>query len=401
MRITKLETINLKEFPNILWVRLHTDEGVMGLGETFVGAPAVAAHLHDFCAPKLIGKDPSQIEELTRQMRGYLGWRGSGVETRAASAVNIALWDLAGKALGVPLHQLLGGKARDSIRAYNTCAGPMYARGGKSMKSDNWGVSSGGRYEDLALTLSDAGELAQSLIEEQGITGMKIWPFDPYAEATNGNYISGPEMQKALEPFEKIRAAVGDKMDIMVEFHSLWDVPTAIKIARALETYNTFWHEDPIRIDSMSSLAAYADKSKAPACVSETLGSRWGYRDLLEAGVHGVINVDLSWCGGISEAHKIAHMAETWDCPFTAHDCTGPIVLTASTHLTCVAPNALVQEMVRAYYYEWYPQLVTHLPTLKDGMLSPPEGPGLGLELLPDLHKRADATVQISDSNSI
>ena len=118
MKITQVETINLAEFPNILWVRLYTDEGIVGIGETFVGAPAVAAHLHDFCAPRLIGKDPSQIEELTRNMRGYLGWRGSGVETRAASAVNIALWDLAGKALGVPLHRLLGGKARDVRRQY-------------------------------------------------------------------------------------------------------------------------------------------------------------------------------------------------------------------------------------------------------------------------------------------
>ncbi len=398
MHITQIETIRVGEFPNILWVRLHTDEGLTGLGETFVGAAAVETHLHDFAPSRLIGKDPSQIEELTRQMRGYLGWRGSGVETRAASAVNIALWDLAGKALGVPVHQLLGGKARNSIRAYNTCAGPMYARGGKSLKSDNWGVGASGRYEDLALAQADAGELALSLIEEQGITGMKIWPFDPAAEASNGSYISGADLRKALEPFEKIRAAVGDAMDIMVEFHSLWDVPSAIRIARALEPYDSFWHEDPIRIDSMSSLAAYADKSRAPVCASETLGSRWGFRDLLEAGVHGVVNVDLSWCGGISEAARIAAMAETWDCPFTAHDCTGPVVLTASTHLTCVAPNALVQEMVRAYYYEWYPQLVTALPVLKDGALSPPDGPGLGLELLPDLHKRADATVRISDA---
>lgn len=255
MKITQVETINLAEFPNILWVRLHTDEGITGLGETFVGAPAVAAHLHDFCAPRLIGKDPSQIEELTRTMRGYLGWRGSGVETRAASAVNVALWDLAGKALGIPLHRLLGGKARESIRAYNTCAGPMYARGGKSLRSDNWGVGSHGRYEDLALTFADAGELALSLMEEQGIRAMKIWPFDSFAEASNGNFISPSDLRIALEPIEKIRKAVGDEMDIMIEFHSLWDVPSAIRIARVLEPYETFWHEDPIRIDSMSSLA--------------------------------------------------------------------------------------------------------------------------------------------------
>jgi galactonate dehydratase len=148
----------------------------------------------------------------------------------------------------------------------------------------------------------------------------------------------------------------------------------------------------------MSSLAAYAEKSKAPVCVSETLGSRWGYRDLLEAGVFGVINVDLSWCGGISEALKIAHMAETWDCPFTAHDCTGPWCLPHTRTSPALHPMLWFRRWSALIIFEWYPQLVTAQPELKDGAFSPPNGPGLGVELLPDLHQRADATVLISDS---
>ena len=123
MKITQLETIRLGEFPNIIWVRLHTDEGLTGLGETFMGAAAVEAYLHEWAAPKLLGQDPLAIESRNRDITGYLGWRGSGVETRGNSAIDIALWDIFGKAANMPVHTALGGKSRDSIRIYNTCAG--------------------------------------------------------------------------------------------------------------------------------------------------------------------------------------------------------------------------------------------------------------------------------------
>lgn len=149
-------------------------------------------------------------------------------------------------------------------------------------------------------------------------------------------------MRVALEPFERIRKAVGDRMDIMVELHSLWQLLPAIRIAEALIPYDTYWHEDPIRMDCLSSLKRYAERSKAPVCASETLG----FRDLLETSAAEVIMLDLSWCGGLSEAPKIASMAETWHLPVALHDCAGPVVLAASTHLSLNAPNALVQESV-------------------------------------------------------
>jgi L-alanine-DL-glutamate epimerase-like enolase superfamily enzyme len=203
-------------------------------------------------------------------------------------------------------------------------------------------------------------------------------------------------LKKALQPFEKIRRAVGDKMDIMVEFHSLWRLVPAMIIARALAPFDTFWHEDPIKMDSLGSLKRYAEASVAPICASETLGSRAAFRDLLETGVAGIVMLDLSWCGGLSEARKIAAMAEAWHLPVAPHDCTGPVVLAASTHLSLNAPNALVQESVRAYYRTWYRDLVTAVPEVKDGMITVPPGPGLGLELLPDLAKRNDATLRAS-----
>ena len=127
----------------------------------------------------------------------------------------------------------------------------------------------------------------------------------------------------------------------MVEFHSLWQLLPAMRIAKALAPFATFWHEDPIRMDSLASLKRYAEASPAPICASETLGTRWAFRDLLETGAAGVVMLDLSWCGGLSEARKIAAMAEAWHLPVAPHDCTGPVVLAASTHLSLNAPNAL------------------------------------------------------------
>ena len=399
MKITQVETLRLGEFPNIIWVRLHTDEGLVGLGETFMGAAAVEAYLHEWAAPKLLGQDPLAIESRNRDITGYLGWRGSGVETRGNSAIDIALWDIFGKAANMPVHTALGGKSRDSIRIYNTCAGYQYVRSATNQTTANWGLGnvskSQGPYEDLEGFLNNAGELAQSLMSE-GITAMKIWPFDMAAERSHGQYISNADLDAALVPFQKIRDTVGNQMDIMVEFHSLWRLPMAQKIARALKPFNTFWHEDAIRMDSLDLLKQYAVDCEALICASETLSYKWGFKDYLQTGVAGVAMLDLSWCGGLSEARKIAAMADAWQLPVAPHDCTGPVVWAASTHLSLHAPNALVQESVRAFFTGWYKELVTELPVVENGMISLSNKPGLGLELLPDLHKRSDAVVRIS-----
>lgn len=400
MKITGVETIHLAEFPNILWVCVHTDEGLVGLGETFGGADAVTAYLHETAAPYLLGKDPLQIDRHAKALTGYLGFRSTGVETRGNSAVDIALWDLLGQATNQPVYQVLGGLSRDGIRVYNTCAGYSYVRQRLSRyQTENWELPPAGGegpYEDLDAFLRRADELAESLLS-QGITGMKIWPFDPYAEASGGMYISGPDLEKALEPFRKIRGAVGNQMDIMVELHSLWNLPAALRIGHALEELDPFWYEDPIKMDSLGSLAEFARRTKIPVCASETLGGRWAFRDLLELRAVGVVMFDLGWVGGLSEAKKIAAMAEAYHLPIAPHDCTGPVVLTASVHLSLNAPNALVQEIVRAFYYGWYQELVTVLPEIEHGSIKPLTGSGLGTRLQPDIRKRAGATVRRSE----
>jgi galactonate dehydratase len=395
MKITGIETLRAEEFANLLWVRVHTDEGISGLGETFFMPKTVETYLHEVAAPKLLGRDPLAIDRIARDLTGYLGFRATGAEMRGNSAIDIALWDLFGKVTGQPIAQLLGGFSRQRIRTYNTCAGTAYMRSDRGQRTSNWGLGATRDYDDLDAFLHRADELAAELLDE-GITAMKIWPFDFAAERNDGQYISPAELSAALEPFAKIRKAVGDRMDIMVEFHSLWQLLPAMTIAKALAPYNTFWHEDPIRMDSLASLRRYAEVSPAPICASETLATRWAFRDLLETGAAGVVMLDLSWCGGISEARKIAAMAEAWHLPVAPHDCTGPVVLAASTHLSLNAPNALVQESVRAYYRTWYRDLVTAVPEVTDGTITVPPGPGLGLDLLPDIDERFSVIARLS-----
>jgi len=396
MKITQLETLRLGEFPNLLWVRLHTDEGLVGLGETFMGAAAVEAYLHETVAPKLIGRDPLAIEAINTLLANYLGWRSSGVETRGNSAVDLALWDLFGKAHGRPVADMLGGRSRDRIRVYNTCAGYRYVRDTRAQTVANWHAGeTTGEYEDLDAFLSRADELALSLLD-QGITGMKIWPFDIAAERSGGYDITPSELAAALQPFEKIRKAVGNRMDIMVEFHSLWSLPMAKKLAQALAPFDTYWHEDPFRLDNIADLRSYAPHSKAWVCASETLATTHAFREYLETGVAGVVMLDLSWCGGLTEARKIAGMAQAWHTPIAPHDCTGPVVYTASCHLSLHAANALIQESVRAFYTGWYRELVTDLPVVADGHVTVSERPGFGIELLPGLEKRTDAITRIA-----
>ncbi|MCB1882846.1 MAG: mandelate racemase/muconate lactonizing enzyme family protein [Geminicoccaceae bacterium] len=398
MKITALETLRTEEFSNVLWVRVHTDAGTIGLGETFYGAGAVEAHVHDTLAPRLLGQDPLRIEALNRVMVDLpMAQASTGVEYRAASAIDIALWDLFGKVCGQPVHQMLGGLTCDRLRVYNTCAGYGYVRGHNIRPVDTWNIgSSGGPHEDLAAFMGDAGALAENLLES-GIAAMKIWPFDPPAQENRGLFITAAQMKTALEPFEKIRKRVGDRMEIMVEFHALWNLPTAKRIAQALEPYAPTWFEDPIRMTSPQALAEYTASTDVWVCASETLGSRFPYKDMLERDALSVCMVDLCWTGGLTEGRKIASLADTYHRPFAPHDCTGPVGFAASVHTSFSQPNTLIQESVRAFYTGWYKELVTVVPKIEDGHVLPMEGPGLGTDLLPAVYDRADLTVRTSE----
>jgi L-alanine-DL-glutamate epimerase-like enolase superfamily enzyme len=239
-----------------------------------------------------------------------------------------------------------------------------------------------------------ADELALELLDS-GVNTMKIWPFDPYAERWNGQHIERAEIEAGLAPFRKIRDAVGERMEIMVEMHGLWNLPAARRILVALEEFRPFWIEDPLKSSLVpTALERLASETSSLMALSETLVGQASYAPLLEKGLIGVLLLDVSWCGGLGEAKKIASLAECYLVPVAPHDCTGPVALTASVHLSLNIPNAFLQETVRSYYYGWYEELVTELPPISAGRIRVPAGPGLGTELRPEVRSRPDAMVR-------
>ena len=396
-KIVCLRTIRIAERPNLIWLELETDDGLVGLGESFRGAQATEAVIHEQVAPWLIGRDARQIEAVSRHLTTpYLGFHSAGAEIRAASAVDIALWDLAGKRLGIPVHEALGGAVRTEIRAYNTCAGYAYNTSGAVRRTVAANEQTSGPYDDQIAFARDAGALAESLLAE-GYTAMKIWPFDVLATASGGQLITLPALKAGLEPFRKVRAAVGDSIDVMCELHSLWNTTSAIRICRALEDYGVLWAEDPIiKMDDVQALADLRRQSRVPVCGSETLGGVVPFRDLLAADALDFVMLDLAWCGGLTEGRKIAAFAEAYSKPLAPHDCTGPVTLWAGLHLGLHAPAAIFQEVVRATLSTWYRDLVTALPAIRNGMVQAPTGTGLCTSLRPEVKLRDDATVRVS-----
>ncbi|GEO41970.1 dehydratase [Skermanella aerolata] len=393
-KVQCVRTIRIAERPNLIWVEIETDERLIGLGESFRGVQAVEAVIHEQIAPWLIGRVSRRIEAVSRYlMTPYLGFHCTGAEMRAASAIDLALWDLAGKRHGIPVHEALGGAMRTEIRAYNTCAGYAYNTGGVGRRENCATDTVVGPYDDQVAFMRDAGGLAESLLSE-GFTAMKIWPLDIYAEASGGQMISLSDLNAGLEPFRRIRAAVGDRIDIMCELHSLWSANAALRICQALEDLSIFWVEDPIA--KMSDTRALADlrrRTRVPICGSETLGGAVSFRQLLEADAADVIMLDLAWCGGLTEGRKIAALAEAHARPLAPHDCTGPVTLMAGLQLALHAPTAIFQEVVRAPLATWYRDLVTDLPVIVNGMVQAPVAPGLGTSLLPEVRHRQDVLV--------
>ena len=396
-RIVGIRTIRVAERPNLIWVEVATDEGLIGLGESFRGTTAIDAVIHDQVAPWLLGRCARRIEAVSRHLlTPYLGFHSASAEVRAASAIDIALWDLAGKRSNIPVHEALGGGVRECIRAYNTCAGYDYNTASARRRDIGAADIAKGPYDDQVAFMRDAGALAESLLSE-GYAAMKIWPFDIYAEASGGHMISLTDLKAGLEPFRKIRDAAGDRIEIMAELHSLWGTHSALRICRALEDYGVFWAEDPIsKMDDAASLADLRRQTRTPVCGSETLAGAVSYRSLLAADALDIVMLDVAWCGGLTEARKIAALAEAYAKPVAPHDCTGPVTLVAGLHLALHAPTAIFQEVVRASLSTWYRDLVTELPVIRDGMVHPPGKAGLGTALKPEVARRDDAVVRVS-----
>ncbi|MEO8391639.1 MAG: mandelate racemase/muconate lactonizing enzyme family protein [Chloroflexota bacterium] len=382
MKITAIESLQWAEYPRLMIVRVHTDVGIIGLGETVDKIPGSKGALHGTLAPLLLGQNPLDIEGLWQFAMDNIMYHGfAGAEVRALSAVEIALWDIVGKHYNIPLYQLLGGRVRETVPTYNTCIGF-----GTISDYDQWHV--------------DAGKLARSLLDD-GIRAMKIWPFDRFSEASMGQYISRQDVDEGLKPIQQIRDAVGNDMEIGIECHFRWNRVSIERIAQALEPYNILFMEDVMAAVYPDEIKRFSERTTIPVVGSELLLTRWQIRDWLHNGVSQIVMTDPVWNGGIAETRRIANLAEAYGTPLVLHNVAGPICHAVCMHLGAHIPNLFFVESVRAFYRSYFAELSDYAPIPQSGGFTVPNGPGIGVSLNEKVLSRADLTCEISSGDGL
>ena len=384
MKITKIETFRPLAHPSSLWVEVHDDKGNVGLGESFFSATVIEEYIHTIAAPLVFENTNINPESLSFALSPYVGFQGGGIEVRSIGALDIAVWDLWGKRTHTTLADSLGGKLQDSIKVYNTCAGSAYMKKSSSQRPRNWGVAEADEntYEDLYAFLNTPAKLAREL-SDSGIKGMKIWPFDTAAEKSMGNSISQQELDEGVKIIAAIRDEVGMDMDLMIELHGLWNRSSAKRIIDAITPYKPFWVEDPLRPDAVDALAQLRREISVPIAIGETAVGRKQVLPLLENGVVDYLTIDISWTGGLTEARKIASLADLFAVPVAPHDCTGPVALAISTHFSLSQRNGFLQETVRAFINTWYGDFTDGMPKIENGRISISDADGHGVTLQP------------------
>lgn len=367
-KITRIDTTywrsgaELPWKPNWVWVRLHTDSGLVGLGETYPRNEAEAALAHSSVAGMLLGRDPRDIERIWADFYRAFDFQVSGgTEMRVLSAVDLALWDLMGKSLNVPVYRLLGGKSNPEIRLYNTCFGYKYDFNKEPEK------------------------IMRELIDRHGIKAIKIWPFDQAGLRNQHQYVTNTDIEEGLLPVRKLRDTFGNEIDIMIEFHGNWDLTSATRIAAALEPYRPMWLEDMLLAGNFEQYRRLADSTSIPLTLSERLAGRLQFLPLLESRAVKYVMFDVTWCGGLSEAKKISSMAEAFQLTVAPHTAGGPLLFYATTHLATAITNLAIQESCQVFYESTWPTMLENPLVPRHGSVRAPELPGLGMEIKPEV----------------
>ena len=322
---------------------------------------------------------------------------------RALSAMDVALWDILGQVCDQPIWKLLGGATQPRVRIYNTCGGPGYGSRKQVAHSEHPGwpgygdEGQPGTLQDNWSSIHAAGDLAEELVAE-GICGLKIWPFDRHAHRSGGLYLSAADVESGMKPLREIRDRVGDDIEIMIEGHAFFQLPSALRLARALEEIRPFWLEDVLRVDNIQTLADFRRQSGLPIAASEMLLGRTSYLQILQASAADYVMIDPTWAGGISETRRIFELAQAFNVPATMHDCTGPMTLLSGLHCAAASANVVLQETVRAHIRTIYERLIDRQPVVENGWLIPPTVPGLGTAFLPELFDSQYRNVRRSES---
>jgi galactonate dehydratase len=353
MKVARVESfLSNAGLRNYLFVRLTTDTGLTGLGEASLEwqERAVQALLHDWVEERILGTDPFDVEAV---IGGLIRdqYQGGATVLTAISGVEIAFWDLIGKACGQPVYKLLGGRAREQL--------PAYANG--------W---YGG-----AVTPDDYATRAREVVA-RGYRGLK---FDPFGTAWKE--MTATEMNHAEQIVAAVRRTVGDGADLMIEVHGRLSVGCAIEMGRRLAPYRPAWYEEPVSPYSLELLRQVKQALPFPVAAGERLYMLEEFQQMLSLRACDVVQPDLAHCGGLSVGKKIAALAQAQDVRLAPHCSVGPVALCAALHFGWATPGVLVQECFAEYDVPWRSELVCGWNPVRSGAFALPEGPGLGIEL--------------------
>ena len=359
LKITDIRTAMVQVHGPQAHIRIYTDQGLIGQGEATDAAVGTPALVHNF-RRFLVGKDPLNVDAIWEQLRRFGIFAGAqgGQYVTALSGIEIALWDLAGKALGLPIYQLMGGKFRDRVRMY--CDSELHD------------------------TPGPAAEQELRWIREAGFTAMKIdidnardpARFDPVNRtASNG------EIDRMIREIRQVRDSIPKEMDLAVDMHGFYDAPTGKRVAAAAEEFRLLWLEEPVPPENIDAMADIRHSTKTPICCGENIYLRWGFAKLLEKQAADIIMPDIQKVGGLSEARKIANMAEAYYIPFAPHCVVSPVGTMASAHVCASVPNFLVCEWHWINHLDAWRNWVKEGEIIQKGHIAVPDRPGIGVEM--------------------
>jgi galactonate dehydratase len=365
LKIREIRAARLKGF-NSRFVRVYTDQGLTGTGETLdtIGAEDI---INKFLGPGLAGRDPLDIEAIYwdmyswRQVPGgippvFMRGAGGGPYIAALSGIEMALWDLAGKALGLPIYRLMGGRIRDKVAVYFHSGDPQDAAslvkrsGVRGIKTAIDSVTD----RDNQIRGRDPG---------------KIWNWT----LTNG------QIDDIVKHVASMREALGPDIDLMLECHTRYDAESAIQIAKAVEPYRPTWLEEPVPSDNVDAMAMVRSHTRIPIACGENVYSRFGFRPFLEKQAVSIIQPDMAKCGGLWEGRKIAAMAEVYHIPIAPHGVATTLGKVAYAHVCSTVPNFMILEW--AHYGQKPYDEVTTPPNYSAGFVQVPDSPGIGIEV--------------------